>query len=1025
MKRSDVVLGLESKHVKTDVNGQQYYPSVEEVLSMLHADRTNPIERLVSGETHDKLLPRDYDHSPVDKEETLASLSAQEQFLSPYFSRSERTIPARDPEVKRISSEEQRIFDQEKLRSEVVGRSQPKLAFGDETKDITEGVLPTTMRRDSPSGSLSSLDSLDEVPDEVLEPAGAEPAPGITDNAVESIIRKTSKAGRGNRVTFNENVIFSDGFIGTLKRKVESDAGFGESDMEKQESYFKITTKEGGREKPSHGDPGIQLNRSVPNETNGETLNYSRGIPASSYPYSSSVRGSGATAVENSFSPINTAVVTPGGFTSQSGTNGVERKGLKSVVKETQSMNNTSITQSVNLPHGQNSVPRDIGGEHHDSSTVCHATKKSSFMSRNETGDIVRTTPTSSTGEYTLTRPNTMRSDGENYSEVNGVRYDPQYRSGSNVDRKTFETSNTRVPSSSINASILRDSLELNHEGIVNTPELRTQQACATHSPTRESRIRSTFLNHPYKTTNVEDTPETSLIPVTKKDFLSKALKRTFSNSLRPPEDTNSVITFDCSKQQESVIPDYGRTEELTNGNLSSSNFVSNTSDTTERNGYESNVYKQGYEYVAGNIEEVKEHNGMGEKNFTTIAYGSHQVPHTVNKKPFPKSQNSLTQKNKESSACNGTGIKNFPARGNIGTQKRNSAEDLLKSVQENIQKISMSPSERSISQTYGSTESQGGAPTVVSNSHRKKMVTDQRRKFARKKSVNRQKLKSTEEKSLNSSSKRLHRPTRESGLGTRKQISSKINIQYSSSRNDTQQYLRPTPTVTSVHDQSPSQEEVKGKQLKNREGLLLLDKTPTDEEINTLWETVRTCLNYEQSQKAASDSVVNNVRHSRSASGPLVGDHYLIDCNRWDYKPQLRMNAFGLNSPVSESRQNATGNCHSFPRQNSLDSLDRRRSYDRTASLPSQRKGSLLEHRSQRTERRLTRTQQPSRSPLNPQYFQALRGPVTSARGPQKSSTLNEGLFYVTLAYSYGIPAPSQKSSFNFTFLLNLHIFT
>ena len=159
----------------------------------------------------------------------------------------------------------------------------------------------------------------------------------------------------------------------------------------------------------------------------------------------------------------------------------------------------------------------------------------------------------------------------------------------------------------------------------------------------------------------------------------------------------------------------------------------------------------------------------------------------------------------------------------------------------------------------------------------------------------------------------------------------------------------------------------------------------------------MRTCLKHEQTQKAASDSIVNSVRHSRSTNGPLVGNHYLIDTNRWDPRPvrPVPTNAFGPNATTaSEIRQGTSNGYVSFRRQNSLDSFERRRSGGSNASLTPQRKGSLLEYRSHRAERRVTaRTQEASRAPLNQKYFQALRGPTTSARGPKKSNSVKTGL--------------------------------
>lgn len=104
------------------------------------------------------------------------------------------------------------VAEQEKLRADAIARSGPKLAFiSDELqKGAPEGALPCIMGRESPGGSVTSLDSLDEFPGRGKE----------SDQFVNGIMAKggrdNAKSAGKRRVTFSDSIEFDDGVTGQL-----------------------------------------------------------------------------------------------------------------------------------------------------------------------------------------------------------------------------------------------------------------------------------------------------------------------------------------------------------------------------------------------------------------------------------------------------------------------------------------------------------------------------------------------------------------------------------------------------------------------------------------------------------------------------------------------------------------------------------------------------------------------------------------------------------------------------------------
>lgn len=104
------------------------------------------------------------------------------------------------------------LTEQEKLRADAIARGGPKLAFigGDMQKDAPEGALPCIMGRESPGGSVTSVDSLDDLP---MKEKELSPYPsGIMAKGV----RDSAKSATKRKVTFSDSIEFDDGVTGQL-----------------------------------------------------------------------------------------------------------------------------------------------------------------------------------------------------------------------------------------------------------------------------------------------------------------------------------------------------------------------------------------------------------------------------------------------------------------------------------------------------------------------------------------------------------------------------------------------------------------------------------------------------------------------------------------------------------------------------------------------------------------------------------------------------------------------------------------
>ena len=109
------------------------------------------------------------------------------------------------------------VAQQEKLRADAIAKSGPKLAFiNDESQqEPPDGALPCIMGRDSPGGSVTSLDSLDDVPQLTGLGKGQESGAFSRSGIIARGGKETKSAGK-RRVTFSDSIEFDDGVTGQL-----------------------------------------------------------------------------------------------------------------------------------------------------------------------------------------------------------------------------------------------------------------------------------------------------------------------------------------------------------------------------------------------------------------------------------------------------------------------------------------------------------------------------------------------------------------------------------------------------------------------------------------------------------------------------------------------------------------------------------------------------------------------------------------------------------------------------------------
>ena len=109
------------------------------------------------------------------------------------------------------------VAQQEKLRADAIAKSGPKLAFINEEsqQEPPEGALPCIMGRDSPGGSITSLDSLDDVPQLTGLGKGQESGAFSRSGIITRGVKEAKSAGK-RRVTFSDSIEFDDGVTGQL-----------------------------------------------------------------------------------------------------------------------------------------------------------------------------------------------------------------------------------------------------------------------------------------------------------------------------------------------------------------------------------------------------------------------------------------------------------------------------------------------------------------------------------------------------------------------------------------------------------------------------------------------------------------------------------------------------------------------------------------------------------------------------------------------------------------------------------------
>ncbi|KAL9969053.1 hypothetical protein ACROYT_G021217 [Oculina patagonica] len=109
------------------------------------------------------------------------------------------------------------MAQQEKLRADAIAKRGPKLAFINEEsqKEPPEGALPCIMGRDSPAGSVTSLDSLDEIP-QATGPGKEQESGAFSRTGIISRGGKGTRSAGKRKVTFSDSIEFDDGVTGQL-----------------------------------------------------------------------------------------------------------------------------------------------------------------------------------------------------------------------------------------------------------------------------------------------------------------------------------------------------------------------------------------------------------------------------------------------------------------------------------------------------------------------------------------------------------------------------------------------------------------------------------------------------------------------------------------------------------------------------------------------------------------------------------------------------------------------------------------
>lgn len=945
------------------VNKKPYYPSVEEVMTLINADREKldmKVSRIPDSESH--VLHEEAMQEKVDVE----------------------------------------AHEHEKLRSEVVGRVEPKIAF--ESEDITAGVLPTTIQDGSRSESLSSLDSLDVLPDKELEqfPESTNTprctsTPRSTSTSVGIIRQGSNKTRQATRVTFKEHVEYSDGMVGNLKGLQRSEMLSDPSLIPNKMSYFGLpngNTEENDIQLLVKGDglgsskDSLILNRYLSNTTY-DTMIHPQTV---------------STQMNSSHNKLGVGVATDkysGSKTSKQNTN------VTPVLPDTRGGNND--TQEYTK------VPRD---------------------------DISRTMNQDCDGN--LRNEIVQDADVSNLKVVMSLQGN-EY--GSVPVTAVVAGSQDATPSSfsSLNVSMLKDSLEMHNDVMKSTgKEIKSSKITVgnrdtkTTSSLQNGNAEGEIFNDLSRQFDIK--PDVPLVPVTKTDFLSKALR----SSCRQEESNRTNVLFDdlrnrdkyeSSNEYETARNDResyaheNNYERIIISPQNSENYyqkisipVQNAGNNNQRIGvspqngenqhqrigfpaqngkmYDENKWfvdrkqvQSGQSYASSHEEKSMKINGglpprptaNSKQTMTESRSRQHMRQHSTvrvmaNRKAAHKSLSSNERKN-------------------FALRKPDAADELLKSVQEDIERLKMIPLQpnavvKTISTTKAALSSNGeyernsSSETTGSQHQVRKRVENKRNDGV---SIKRFHASDSDTMMENARSRSNITNVNESRHRSGNWIDDESDLasrmpqhNYVNKRNSNANCTvgaEPSYVGTQKQDISSNirSSRFDKKQRMNSEGLRFLDKTPTDEEINNLWETVRTCLKHEQPQKAASDSVVNNVRYSRSENGSLVGNHYLIENQAWGVKSK---DVSDNDSQNSRRSLNA-----SFHRQGSLDNFQRRGSDRYTPP----KKASLLHYRSNTNERKLSaRTLHVGRPPINSQqqYLRTLPSPSRSSRGPMKSSS-------------------------------------
>lgn len=841
------------------------------------------------------------------------------------------------------------VFDYEpcddhvKLREDALQNGGPMFAFMN--GQITQGALPQTMRRHSPSGSLTSLDSLDEVPADQL-PLHNKPPPGpgiIIKNKVKS-------AGR-RRVTFSDSIEFDDGLTGQLvTAEKESCKQYVKQYNSRIAASNAATYRASKPCVPVVASPS-KIIVATPGNTPIKSGEITHNVPSAS---------SGSMVVPMSvYSQLqfNKPVASSGESTSSSNTH-TDRP--QQCVAEVDPRSNQSIKED------EQTVTSDSLDSLHDSLEGDTSPQES-----NQPVDSLTDIKQEQTNDDVLVDDDNNYYDADYHATNTNIEY---YGNPSTIYKHPFGQRNTSKETNQISHVAKEPEPRYGY-----APDLLLESAVdyvAGSDTTNHSDQRNVINGNNQSNVIIDNNHanmQSSVVPNTAAYMPNSS----YYKSWYPGSFFSSKTVFGDETEQDKVVKkanaiaydliDDKRSTNHARPRSKSSNSVNKTNpkstgrvnplgkpdqsdNTSEEQNWSPQVKNSKQESKVNRVIARPPHPSTRHKG---VVYSSplHRKRAIASAKrttgkhsPKSPTRRSPTSKNKEPASRNqptpekvkeknnknqqkGKQVVSTVTRGNSQASRGNSSssdddDDLLQNIQRDMERISMlnnaSPAQeehQKIINTINFAES----PVPPDNPSPKA--------------------------DFKSVYKKVHKP-RAGSANQRPQLVSPNRVQpskipvYSGNNNQpanldnnrmTPSVNHPWASALDRMDRQNSDKELVHPQTAALRQSIPLDKTPTDDEINILWDRVRNCLNHKDTQSVGSDSCVNriDVRRSRTQDSPYMTHHTTRD------------------TPLSQSRAASISGLGTMRRYNSQEVLRR---YGSAENLGSYRQEPLLQHRAQRT---------------------------------------------------------------------------